>query len=443
MSPIDWIVFALVLLLTFFSVWYGTKQKTENSVLEHLLMGRRLTLPLFVMTLVATWYGGIFGVAEIAYQEGLYNFLTQGVFWYVSYLVFAFFILPKLTLKNYMTLPDLIKQQVGPVAGKWSAILNLFNLIPIAYVISIGLFIQLFFDMNFAVAMLMGTVLVLGYSMYGGLRSVVYSDIIQFFVMYLGVLSVVFFSLYYYGIGPLKELPERYYSAVGNQNFFELVTWLIIAMSTLIDPNFYQRSFAAQSAKTAKKGIIIATLFWCLFDIALTMGALYAKALAPSLAPNKAYMLFAVDVLPLGFVGLFYAGVLATILSTLDSYLFLSGVTLSHDLLGKTKSVSAQRLGTVFVAGFALLMAMVFEGNIKMVWKTLGSLSASALLIPMLFVYFKNQKPSQKQFMLGSASGSIALLLSHGFDSDFEIYIGLGASLLIMSLPAKVFESSD
>jgi len=46
---------------------------------------------LFVGTLVATWYGGIFGVTFIAFEKGLYNFLTQGVFWYIAYLIFACF----------------------------------------------------------------------------------------------------------------------------------------------------------------------------------------------------------------------------------------------------------------------------------------------------------------------------------------------------------------
>ena len=47
-------------------------------------MGRQLTLPLFVVTMVATWYGGIFAVNEITFNYGIFNFVTQGVFWYVA-----------------------------------------------------------------------------------------------------------------------------------------------------------------------------------------------------------------------------------------------------------------------------------------------------------------------------------------------------------------------
>ena len=85
-TTIDWIVFLAVLLLTLASVLYGQSlknklsEKEKESPLELLLMGRRLTLPLFVATLVATWYGGIFGVTALTFEKGIYNFLTQGVF---------------------------------------------------------------------------------------------------------------------------------------------------------------------------------------------------------------------------------------------------------------------------------------------------------------------------------------------------------------------------
>src|SRR5688572_16930813 len=88
-TPLDWVVFFGVLLLTLASVVYGQSLKKKlsqderMSTLELLLMGRQLTLPLFVATLVATWYGGIFGVTALAYEKGIYNFLTQGVFWYL------------------------------------------------------------------------------------------------------------------------------------------------------------------------------------------------------------------------------------------------------------------------------------------------------------------------------------------------------------------------
>ncbi|MFH1130423.1 MAG: sodium:solute symporter family protein, partial [Pseudomonadota bacterium] len=89
LSPID---FAVVGLYFGATLLIGVKlQKGNQQVGEFLLAGRNLTLPLYIGSLVATWYGGILGVGEIAYRDGLVTWLTQGGFWYVSYLIFAFF----------------------------------------------------------------------------------------------------------------------------------------------------------------------------------------------------------------------------------------------------------------------------------------------------------------------------------------------------------------
>jgi len=150
LSTLDWLIFGLVLLLTVSSVIYGHlkhKQQThsdDHSVLEILLMGRQLTLPLFVATLVATWYGGIFGVTQIAFEKGIYNFLTQGVFWYITYLIFALFLVDKIRSKNSLTMPQLLGSMFGPRAAKLGALFNLFNVIPVAYIISVGIIVSSF-----------------------------------------------------------------------------------------------------------------------------------------------------------------------------------------------------------------------------------------------------------------------------------------------------------
>ena len=204
LSHIDWFIFFSILGLTFLSVLWGNLKKRKNSsadlnYLDYLIMGRRLTLPMFVATLVATWYGGIFGVTKIAFEQGIFNFVTQGLFWYLSYLVFAFFLVGKISSYQAVTLPNLIGKMFGTKSAYLAAIFNLFNVLPITYVISIGLFLQFIFSGSLVLNMLIGLIIVLSYSSFGGFRSVVFSDIIQFFVMCLGVFFVLFFSIYNYG----------------------------------------------------------------------------------------------------------------------------------------------------------------------------------------------------------------------------------------------------
>ena len=86
-SPVDWALILLYFALLA-GVWFrllGSHSSTD----DYFVAGRRVTLPAFVATLVATWYGGILGVGEYAYKYGLANWVVFGVPYYVGALLFA------------------------------------------------------------------------------------------------------------------------------------------------------------------------------------------------------------------------------------------------------------------------------------------------------------------------------------------------------------------
>jgi len=398
-------------------------------------MGRKLSMPLFIATLVATWYGGITGVTEIAFNQGVFNFITQGVFWYISYILFALFIVHKIHPYHAVTLPDLINKMFGPKSGKLSAIFNFFNVIPISYCIGLGVFIQTIFEIDLMTSMIIGMSFVALYSSWGGFRAVVFSDIIQFFVMCSSVLIVLICSYYYFGgISFLQNhLPQSYFSLTGTEGISNTLVWGFIALSTLVDPNFYQRCFAAETPSIAKKGILISTFIWFCFDICTTFGAMYAKATIPEAESTQAYIIYAIQILPAGLRGLVLGGILATILSTLDSYLFLAAATISHDLAPNMikKKKSLHLISFLLVGGLSICLANYFNGNIKSVWKTLGSYSASCLLFPVLCGHLFPRRISDSQFTYSCLTGVAfttwwRLTPHEGFWANIdELYIGI------------------
>lgn len=457
LSPIDWMIFALVLILTFSSVIYGQmKRKRQLAQKEHfldlLLMGRRLTLPLFVSTLVATWYGGIFGVTRIAFESGVFNFITQGVFWYASYMIFAFFMVQKIAPYKALTMPDLIGKMFGPRSSRLSAVFNFFNVLPIAYLISLGLFTQNLFGGTLFLHMGLGLIVVLSYSSMGGLRAVVYSDLIQFFVMCFSVAMVLFVSINTFGgIGFLEsKLPTSYFKLTGHHGIGPTLVWGLIALATLVDPNFYQRCFAAKNIQTARKGILISTVIWCFFDICTTLGAMYARATIPEADSAQAYLTYSLQLLPAGLRGLFLAGLLATILSTLDSYLFLAGTTLAYDLAPlKWKGRPwVHHFGVVLVGILALVLAVIFDGNIKEVWKILGSYFAACLLFPVVAGHIFPKKISDLSFVSSTILAAIVvtawqlLPLSNQLSQIEPLYAGLLASALGLFLSSNFLRSA-
>jgi len=458
----DWLVFAGVLLLTLGTVIYGNQRRKridrdgrEETLLDLLLMGRRLTLPLFTGTLVATWYGGIISVTEYYYDTGLYAWITQGGFWYLAYLVFAFCLVHRIRDTRARTMPDLLSKLFGPDSGKLGAWLNLFNVLPVAYVLSLGLFLQFLFGGGLWTWMIVGTAGVLAYSTVGGLRSVVFSDMVQFVVMCSAVALVVGFSMWEFGgIGTLTSsphIPDGHWKPFGeNQSLATTLVWGFVAFGTLVDPNFYQRCLAAKDSRTAKRGILLATAVWIGFDFCAVFGTLYARAALPEADMSTAYLMYSVQLLPPGVRGFFLAGILATILSTVDSYLFLSGTVVAYDLAPARYrgNVGFHHLGTVCMAVLAVPVTALFAGgNLVDIWKFFGGFSTACLLFPLMLGYMLPGRITDRCFVSSSLGGCLSMAAFYALRSwcdlpafweGFEpFYVGLAGTVvgLLIALP--------
>ena len=248
---------------------------------EFLLAGRRLSLPLLVGSLVSTWYGGLLGVTEIAFTDGLSSWLTQGIFWYAAYVVFAFVLAGRLQQSGIRTLPEHVGALYGNKAKFVVSVLNLINVIPIGYMLAIGLLVHLASGWPIWVGVLVGSAVTVTYSSVGGFRAVVYTDMLQFVVMF--VSGGVLLAACVIKLGGTEyltsHLPAAHLQPTGALGLQELAVWAIIAFSTLVDPNFYHRCYAASSPKQARRAILIAMVFWVTFDLCTVGAGLYARGI--------------------------------------------------------------------------------------------------------------------------------------------------------------------
>jgi len=125
---------------------------------------------------------------------------------------------------------------------------------------------------------------------------------------------------------------------------------------------------------------------------------LYARAVLPDIEPLQAYPLLAELLLPPFIKGIFFIGLLSTIMSTIDSLALISGVTISKDIIGRLgKNVSLDidiyhlRLGVIATFFIALIIAY-FLPSVVGIWYTFGSLFIPALLIPVVTSYYPRAK---------------------------------------------------
>ncbi|MBI4040615.1 MAG: sodium:solute symporter family protein [Deltaproteobacteria bacterium] len=411
-------------------IGYGCSRRIKGME-SYILAGRQLTLPLFVGTLVSTWYGGIIGVGEISYEAGIYNWVTQGLFWYISYIIFAFFLAARLRESNQYTLPDQLEIFYGKPARKLGLVLNFFNMVPIVYVISLGVMIEVLFGIPLPTGIVLGGIFCILYTWMGGFPADVYTDFLQFFLMCIGVALIIPFCFIKLGGWAYltSHTPASHFTWTGGYPIAELLVWGFIALSTLVDPTFYQRCYAAQNAKIAKKGIILSVLFWMLFDVCTTFAGIYARAAFPEIDPKHAYPMLANLVLPPVMKGIFFTGMLATIMSTVDSYFFVAATTLSRDLYQKIIHPQASdrqvvwmtRVGILVTGTVAIFLALGLYESIKAVWKLFGSLSAATMLVPLMMGFWFKGPIRKEAGVYAMWAGFIMGAIFYSGDKFFHI----------------------
>lgn len=393
------------------------KPADGNSDQDYLLMSRGLTLPLFVATLTSTWYGGILGVTQIAFEQGVYSFFTQGLFWYFSYFAFAVFLAKKIRQKKVLSLPELIGQKFGERARRLAAVILFFHAMPVTYAISVGLLLQMALGMDFFWGVVAGVMIVAIYTSFGGFRGVVVTDCLQFVLMFVAVIMVVSVSIYKFGgLSFLAaELPPKYFAWRGEHTISSALIWLFIACtSTFIHPVFYQRCLAAKSNRVAILGIFIAMIFWLVFDLSTTLGGMYARALFPTTDSAKAYLQLGIELLPHGLRGIFVSGVLATILSTLDSFMFVAGTTVSYDLIG-AKSIFrsyGHPIAIFFCAAVVIVLASMFGANFEATWLFMEGAFSTSMMVPAMAAVLLKRRFRSSNFLMPASGALVTFGLS-------------------------------
>lgn len=394
LHPVDWIPILLyLLLLIVLSIRKGGSFENEE---QFLLSGRKVTLPALIATLVSTWYGGILGVGEFSYQFGISQWLVLGFPYYLFAALFAIFLAGKIRENRALTIPEAVSHQYGERAGKLSA-LSVFALVnPAPYILMMGLLLQYMTGLSgslilFCISVALFSVL---YISVGGFGAVLRTDVLQVILMFGGFFMLIAFAMGHFGspVALWEVVPDSFRNVTGGHNWQYILVWFFIALWTFVDPGFHQRAAAADTPRTARRGIFFSILFWAVFDILTLTAGMYAWAiLGPGLEqPALAYPMLATEILPIGWNGLFMVTLLAVIMSTLDSFLFIAGQTLGRDFLaGWFRTADRNLITRISILATAILsiLLIIIWPSIIDLWYVIGSVFIPGLLIPVLGIY--------------------------------------------------------
>jgi SSS family solute:Na+ symporter len=397
---LDWVILSAY---SIGLIWIGIFRLKDQSTSQEdfILSGRRLSLGGFVATLVTTWYGAILGVGENTFFYGIQTWFIFALPYYGFALGYAFWIAPKIREKNFLSIPDHFRFHYGETAGIISALLITFLASPAPYILSMGILLQFLFGINLGSALLISTIFSVIYVWNGGFSAVVKTDILQFILMFIGFFLLIGFSWNEFGSPAvlIKSIPETHLDPLGGNTVQYILVWFFIAAWTFIDPGFYQRCAAAKSPEIAKKGLLISIGFWTVFDCLTVLSGLYAVAMIQTDQALLSFPLLGANILPIGVFGLFITGLLATIMSTIDSLSLISAITFGRDILWRiqrprmdSNPIPLVRKGLVIISFLSLFLSFAVPSVVGLFY-AIGSVLIPGLILPFVFTLW-NEKIS-------------------------------------------------
>lgn len=187
--------------------------------------------------------------------------------------------------------------------------------------------------------------------------------------------------------------------------------------------------------------------FWILFDLLTTTTGLFSKAVLSEIEnPVLAFPLYAEKILSSGSKGFFYAALFATIISTSNSFLFLSASTFGRDFIYKfykkkhdNKLASYTRIGLIVSVIISIVLAY-FVQSVIVLWYTIGSVCIPGIILLVFGAYYDRMKVSENIALIeitGAVIVSIIwILIRESLQNEFvnsiePMLIGLFFSIIV------------
>ena len=412
--------------------------QAKATTLEKFILGDRMGTRAMVATIVSTFYGAsaILGGVSLAYQTGL------GVIWFMVpfYLgsVAIVFLLGKIAGSRRQTLPDFLGGFYGQEFTIASAILlATLCLIP-EEIIAGGKVLATFTSMPVNVAMgIMALMLIVPVAI-GGMKADVMTDVVQFILM-LFMLSTIVPFLLRQPVSLTAGVPSGYFdpfSAISVQEiavFFVLLFFLPITSAPL-----YQRFFAAESEACSRKSMLVSVATWIAIDAIVILCGLTAVRMFPDLQDPDMALIAIGRTLPAVARGAFFVGLLAAIMSTVNSFLQSGAASLAHDVVRHLRPAASDaqllalsRLFVVVLGLVSLGLALWFQMIVPALLFTLTMWTAGTLVPTLAALLGKKLRSDIALYsLLGGTLSSLIWQIWQPLHVD-ALFVGLGLSLLV------------
>lgn len=434
----DWLVFACYLLLLAGTGWYFNRQKSTTTN-DYFLGGNSMPTWLVAISVLATSQSAatFLGGPDQGYRNDL-SYLATNIGAIIAALFVMTYLIPKFYQHKVSTVYELLQLRFGESAKKQAGILYLFGRIFASgarlYMAAIAVSMILFGDIAASSVISSTVVLVivgLLYSIVGGIRTVIYSDVIQCAVYVTAAFLVIYFLLAAIpadfgqilsvlnnpGDGQASKLTlinwDLDFTSSGVFNFWSAITGFVLLNIAAfgLDQDMTQRLLTCKNAKEGGRSMLLSVAMVIpVMLLFITIGLLlYVFYQRPDLmqveqagAINQTFsgenvtifMYYVLNEMPAGVRGFVTIGVIAAALSTLNSGLNSMASVVVQDIYKPWKLKSNRQIDEthfVFAGRFAMATVAIVLGSMAIIcfyWQQYSDMPLLAFALSvMVFSY--------------------------------------------------------
>lgn len=442
-------------------IYFLKKNKSQE---DYYVGSRKMTAGHIGLSVVATDVGGGFsiglgGLGFLIGMSGSWMLFTGLVGAWIS----AVFLIPRIyplaKKHNFLSFPEVLNHYYNKKVALIAGIISLIGYIGFTssqVLAGAKLAAATFPSITIIDAVLLMGIIVIGYTVLGGLKAVIYTDTIQWIILMVGLICIGI-PLGFIKVGGWDAiqtyLPDSFLSLT-NISFIQLVNWFItIVPIWFVGMTLYQRIYASKDEKTAKKAWFIAGLFeWPVMAfMGIVLGLIARVAYEQGMFTEFGYApgspideeiglpLLLAHIFPIGLMGLLMSSYFSAIMSTADSCLLAASGNFTTDILKisskNPKGIKYSQITTLVIGAFAIILATMMQNVLELMLYSYAFM-VSGLFVPVLgTMLLKN--PSSKAAlysMLFGGGTTLALILS-----ELELPFGLDANFFGITISAIIF----
>lgn len=447
-STLDGIIFVAYVLLIIITGLYCSREKggKAKDSKDYFLAGNTLPWWAIGASVIASNISAeqFIGMSGSGFAIGLgiasYEFIAAA-----SLIVVAVFFLPIFLRTNIYTMPQFLEIRYGRsvkmlMAFFWLLVFIFVNLTSILYLGSLA--INKVVEIPVSASILFLALFAAAYAIYGGLKAVALTDMIQVIFLVGGGLLTTYIALDHYSEGTgafvgfqklVETVPEKFDMILdhSNPNYKYLPGVGVIMGGLWVSALYYfgcnqyiiQRALAGKSLADAQMGLIFAGFLKLILPVIVVVPGIVAFALdAPIEKPDQAYPWLMHHFIPSGVKGVAFAALVAAVVSSLASMVNSISTIFTMDIykefisrrkapVGEQHLVKVGRLFGLFSLMLAVLIAPMLaslEQAFQFIQEFTGFVSPGALAIFVMGFFWKR---AETKGALAAAVGTFVFSL--------------------------------